>query len=60
MTVDEHRKQCDGCEGCLVEALDHVYWMIRCDTCGEMVTADADDTRMRVAAVRTADQRAMV
>ncbi|HEV8632638.1 MAG TPA: hypothetical protein VG370_00140 [Chloroflexota bacterium] len=52
MTVDEHCKLCDGTEGFLIEALDHVYWTIRCDTCGEMVTTDADDERMRVVAAR--------
>jgi hypothetical protein len=56
MTVDEHRKLCEGSEGFLIEALDHVYWTIRCDTCGEMVKADADDARMRVAAARTEPQ----
>jgi hypothetical protein len=52
MTVDEHCKLCDGSEGFLIEALDPVYRMIRCELCGEMVTTDTDDTRMRVAAVR--------
>lgn len=52
MTVDEHCRFCDGTEGFLIEALDQVYWTIRCDTCGEMVTANADDERMRVAAAR--------
>jgi hypothetical protein len=50
MTVEEHCKVCECDEGFLIEALDHVYWTIRCDRCGEMVTTEADDPRMRVAA----------
>ena len=56
MTVEEHCKLCDGTEGFLMEALDHVYRTIRCETCGELVTAGADDERMRIAAARTEHQ----
>jgi hypothetical protein len=58
MTAEEHRKLCDGCEGSLIEALDHVYWTIRCDECGEMVTTEADNPQMRIATARSERHRA--